>query len=120
PGGEYVAQMGVATGATRFGPAHAICSVCMLSDAFLIRGSVEAGPAGSGIEFCFRIEQRCAARDTVIHSRFMVVPVLARKGALRTRLAGDLVLFGSQLLAPFGFGLGDFFGRLFAHIALHL
>src|SRR6266850_7639242 len=110
--------MGVAAGAASFRTGHAVGAIGVLADILLISGSKEAGPAGAGLEFGLGIEQRSATAHAGIHSFFVIVPVLAGEGTLGSGFPHHVVLLSGKLLAPFGFGLGDFFGQFFGHISL--
>src|SRR5262249_2518067 len=67
----------------------------------------ERRPAGAGIEFGARGEQRRAAADARVRALRVVVPILAGERTLRAFLARDLELLRRQLRLPFGFGLDD-------------
>src|SRR5882672_2277013 len=110
--------MGVATGATGFGTGHAVGSVSVLGDVLLVNRSIETGPTAARFELGFRFEKGRATSHTVVHPALVIIPVFAGKGALGAGFSGYVVLLRGQLLAPFGFGLGDFFGQFFRHISL--
>ncbi|MFM1942999.1 MAG: hypothetical protein RI897_1981 [Verrucomicrobiota bacterium] len=103
-----MAEVGVAAGAEDFGAAHAVAEVGLGADVFLGKGLEEAGPAGAGIEFGISGEEGEVAADAGVNAGFFVVVESAAEGAFRAFAAGDDVLFGSELLAPFGVGFDDF------------
>ena len=73
---------------------------------------VKAGPATAGIKLGVRVKQLGAAADAVVTAVSPVLLVLAGKGALSGRLAGDLEraglgTLGTQHFLPFGSGFLD-------------
>ena len=102
-----MAEVAAATAADDLGATHEQAAILMLGDAFGSERGGEAGPATAGIEFGRRLEQRFAAADAAIGAGILAVPVFAAEGALGAFLAGDVVLHGRELRAPFGFGLAD-------------
>jgi hypothetical protein len=68
----------------------------------------EAGPSGSGVELVRALKERLVARDAAVRPLVVAVPVGTGEGALGALAAGDLVLFGGQLLAPLGVGFSIF------------
>lgn len=105
--GEDVAEVGVAFGTDHFGALHAEGAVVMGGDGIGF-GGVEAGPSARGIEFSLRFEERLAAAAAGVSAGAVVVPIFSGEGAFGAFLAGDVELFGGELLAPLGFGFLDF------------
>lgn len=66
----------------------------------LIGRSMEAGPAGAGLEFRLCIEEVNAANNTLIDTIIVVIPVLACESPLRSFVARHFVLNISELRTP--------------------
>jgi hypothetical protein len=46
-----------------------------------------------------------------------MIPILAGEGAFGTGFAGDVVPLVAEMLAPLGFGFGDFVGHGVGHFS---
>src|SRR5262249_5600094 len=108
PIGEDVAEMGLAGGATHLGATHQPRAVVMLPHRLGIRRRGEARPARAGVEFRVGGEQRRATAHATIAPGPLLVPIRAGERALGTVLAGDMILLGRELLAPFSLALRHF------------
>ena len=84
---------------------HAVTRVRFFFYILGINGLEKAGPPRAGFELRLGTEERLSAADTVVHSRIVIVPVLAGKRALSSFLARHFVLDGRQLFLPLGIGL---------------
>src|SRR5579859_4536655 len=104
-------EMRVARGTAHLSADHAVTRIAVFDYSSTLARLVKAWPAGTGIKLRLRIEQRRSAAHTVIHPRFLGVPILPREGAFGSSLAGDVILLVSQLLFPLGFALNHFFGH---------
>lgn len=99
--GEDVAEMGVASRTARFDTSHSVARVFFLFHSVRFDRAKEAGPAGSGVELCFRVEEGCVAADTGVDTVRLAVVIFTSEGAFCPGLPADLILFGRQLCAPF-------------------
>ena len=90
--------MRAAFGTGHFGAYHAVGLVAVLGDVCLVNRDIKAGPAGSGLEFCFAIKQSFPATSAFIGALVMTIPVFARKSALGAFAAANVVLLGSKLV----------------------
>src|SRR5690242_15372675 len=72
---EDVSEMGTAVPATSLCARHERTAVLVQREVVFIHRLKETRPAGSGVEFRCRIEQRLAAADAAIDAVGMVVPV---------------------------------------------
>jgi len=81
----------------------------------------EARPAGAGIEFHVRAEQRLAATDAAIHPLTLLLIIGMAEGSLCPVFSGDMVLLGRKLCATLmlrssSLGSASFFASIdFAH-----
>ena len=83
--------------------------VVAASDVFLSDDIPEAGPAGAGVEFSFGGEERVGAADAAEEAGVVELVIGSGEGSIGVLAAGDIELFGGELLAPFGVGLDDSF-----------
>src|SRR5262245_34735362 len=97
---EDVAQMGVAIGAPHLGPDPAEGPVLEQDHGVADLGLIEAWPAAMRLELGIRTEQLGTARPADIDAIGLGVGVLAGERRLGAGLAQDVVLLGSQPLAP--------------------
>lgn len=95
-----MAQVGAAILTHHFRTRHEERTILVQFDVFQVYRLVEAGPAGSGVKFGIRGEERLTAGHTLVHSFLVVVVQCAGKGPLRSFHATDLVLLGGQLFFP--------------------
>ena len=98
---KHVALVGAAQRAFNLHPVHPAAVVWLAHDIFPGHRLEEAGPPGAGIEFGLRRKQRQSATNTTINTRLMLIIKSAAEGRLRALGAGDVILFGRQLFAPF-------------------
>src|ERR1700688_2136224 len=103
-----VPQMRLAARTPDFSPTHAVRSIRKLFDRALSRWLIEAGPAGSGVEFCFGAEERLSAAHAGIRSRVFGLIVFPGERRLSSTFARYLVLFRRQFFLPLGFGFSNF------------
>src|SRR5205823_7830954 len=97
---EHMAEVASAPAAAHLRAPHQQAVVRAQLDRLRDSGLGEARPARSRVELCVGAEQHRSAGRTAIVTRLLVVDILALKRRLGTGLAEDLVLGGSQLLAP--------------------
>ena len=105
-----MAEVGVAAGAADFRTRHAKAVVGEGDDIFRRHRLPETRPAGAGFEFGAGIEQVVAAADALKDAFTMFMQEPAAKSRLGAMPAGDLVLFGRELLSPFLITLDDLLG----------
>ena len=105
---EDVAEMSLAFGAADLGPAREQRPVLVLAHRGGAGGGVEARPAGAGIVFRFRAEERRAAADAMIHAVALLLGIRMTEGALGSVLACHPKLIRRERLAPFRIGLDGF------------
>src|SRR6185295_17293800 len=103
-----VPQMRVACCAAHFGAPHEERAVVVLAHGAFCDRCEKARPAGARFEFGGGRKQRRAAGDAVEHALALFLIERAGEGALGAVLAGDMILLGCELLAPFGIGLDHF------------
>src|SRR5690606_22439828 len=108
---EHMPQVGVAAGAKRLDPAHAVAGVQRLVDAVLGQRLVKARPAATGFIFGVGTEQRRAAGHTAIDALGIVVVILAGERRLGAFFPHDAILLRRQLAPPFFLGLADLLHR---------
>ena len=101
---EDVAEMAAARCAPHLGADHAVSDVAVQRHRVGLHRLPEAGPAGPGVELGVGGEQRRTAPRTPVGAVAVVVPVRAGERPLRAALAEDLVLLGSEALAPLRVG----------------
>jgi hypothetical protein len=89
-------------------PGHAIACVFFSPDAFGINGFVEAGPTGTGIILCVRIEQFIPTCCAFVYTRVFCLIVLAGKRSLRSFHSADFVLLGREYFFPLLVGFLNF------------
>ena len=106
--GEDVAKMGVAGVADRFNARGPVAAVQMISDSITGYRLSERRPTSAGIEFFRSAKQDGIATQAGIDSRLEEIAHGRTEGSLGAGLAGDLILFGAELLAPFGVTLRYF------------
>ena len=75
----------------------------MQFDFVWVHGLIKARPAAAGIVLRIGIKQLLSAGGAAIDARRFGVGILAGEGALGALLAQDVILLGSQFLAPFFF-----------------
>ena len=97
---EDVAEVGVAFGAGNRGADHAESRVTDLGYVFFGDGRPEAGPSGTGVEFCGGVEERIVAADATVDAFVVKVPVFPGKGDFSVGVAGDVEDSSDELLAP--------------------
>ena len=97
---EDVTKMRVALFALHLGSGHSVGAICLSFDILFVDRRPETRPAGAGIKLCVGAEECIAAAHTPVHPLFVVIPIAAGKGPLRSSLAGNLELFWRQLLFP--------------------
>jgi hypothetical protein len=102
-------QVGITPGTSDFDSAHTKAHVFDLVDAFGIDGVKEAGPTTAGVEFLIGAKEFGIATGAAIDTFVVAVPIHAGEGAFGSFLAGDVILFGGELLAPFFVCFGNFF-----------
>src|SRR5436190_23213681 len=100
--------MRAAARADDLGPAHAVASVRAQLDLVGTLRLGEARPSRAGFELGVRAEQLVATGSAAVDPVFLRIGVLATEGRLRSLAAKDLVLLGSELLAPLLLGLRHF------------
>src|SRR5882762_6588464 len=74
------------------GPLHEQRAVGLLLDVARLERPREARPAGTGIEFVERAEQRLPGHDVDVDPFLMIVPELVLEGALGCLVLRDFVL----------------------------
>ncbi len=84
-------EVSVADIAQDFGSDHSIAVICSFSDMCGINGFEITGPATAGIKFGVGFEQRCFTAYALVDAVFVVIPVLAGEGALRTCVSCHLI-----------------------------
>src|ERR1035438_6387282 len=84
--GKQVAQVRVAFAAQHLGALHEEAPVGFSADVLVRRRRGKARPSGAGIELVAGEEQLRSAARAAVHPRFVIVPILARKGAFGTLL----------------------------------
>jgi len=107
-------EMAAAVRAQNFRAVHSQAEIIPRDDFFLRRNFRKTRPAAAGIKFVVRLEEYLAAAGAAVNTGFFRVPIFTREGAFGARLAQDVILFGGQELAPFGFGAleGEFHSSL--------
>src|ERR1051325_194213 len=110
---KHMPEVRVRTAAHPLGRAHEQAVVPLRFDVVRPDRLPVTRPAGAGLELRVRTEQFLSAADAAIRARFVVVPILAREGALGTLLARHPVLFRREKVSPIGVGLDHFV----AHVA---
>jgi hypothetical protein len=103
--------VGITNGTENFSPGHKQAAIHFPPDIFGVNRFPKAGPACAGVVFRLGFEQGRTTANTAIGSRFFVVPVASRKGALSSFFAGDLKLLWGQLGLPFCIGFFNFVGH---------
>src|SRR5688572_1171375 len=106
-----MAQVGIATAAEHFGPAHAKTAVVFGSDTFPGNRRRKTWPACSGIEFRLRSKELIAAASATVYALLVLIPILSAKGRLGPLFSGDIELLIGQFFLPLGLGLFDLFHR---------
>src|SRR4030095_8429935 len=97
---EDVPEMAAAGRAHHLRANHPVARVRLRHDAVERRGLEEARPAAARFELRVRPEQHGAATGAPVDAGRVLVPVGAGEGSLRALVPEDLVLLGSQALAP--------------------
>src|SRR5258707_4630553 len=100
-----VARVALAARAKNLRAVHAVTAVGVGDDVLGGNRLEETRPAGAGIEFGFRGEQRQSAADAIINAGLVVVVESAAKSRFGALGAGNFILIGRQLLLPLGIGL---------------
>ena len=85
--------MRATAGAGDFRAHHAVGAIAVFIDRPIRHRLIETRPAGSGIVFCLRVEQRLAAAAAFIGTWGFGVPVTTAESALCTLLPTDIELF---------------------------
>jgi len=99
--------VGIAFGTGNRGSNHSISCIADLADVFGGNGRPETGPAGAGVEFGGRVEQRIVTAGAAVDSFVVQVPLFAGEGDFGIGVARDVEDSGRELFAPFGCGLND-------------
>jgi hypothetical protein len=102
-----MAEMGVARVADSFHPLQKARSVEMVRNDVGGYGLRKGRPTRTGLKFLACVEQDRVAADAGIDSRLKQATHLRTESALGPGLPRDSVLFGAQLLTPFGICLFD-------------
>src|SRR5262245_35685764 len=89
-------EVAVAVLGANFGTHHAVAAVAQLTDVGWLDGFGETGPAGPGLVFVGRGEQRLARNDIDIDTGLLIVQKLARAGTLGAVFLRDAVLLARQ------------------------
>ena len=92
-----MAKVAVATRAADFYPDHAVAGVTQLTDVGVVKGFVEAGPTGAGLELAGGVEQRQVAELAVVDAVFLVIQQAATEGGLGALVKQDAALFFAQV-----------------------
>src|ERR1043165_4159735 len=87
-----VAEVGIGGFGAHFGPLHKGGSVGFLGDLVFLDWLGKAWPAGAGIEFIQRTEQRFAGNNIHINTGLMIVPICVLERRFRAALLGDAKL----------------------------
>src|SRR5690606_41814028 len=96
--------MTAAVAALHLGADHAVGAVLVLFALRPLERLVEARPSGPRLVLGVRREQGLAAAGASIGALAVLVPVLAREGALGAALTEDVILLEAELLTPFEIG----------------
>src|SRR5262245_61450820 len=96
-----MAEVSAAGAALHFSPAHAVATIFLSLQVFGLDRLIKARPSGAGFELGVRLEQLVVARHALIDAFLLRTGVLSGERALRSFLATDVKLFGSQFLSPF-------------------
>ena len=100
--GEDMAEVRSARVADGFDALQEAGPVEVVGDDVGGQGLGKRRPACTGLEFLGRIEEDGAATEARIDTRLEQAAHLGTEGTLGAGLAGDVVLLGGQLPAPFG------------------
>src|SRR5579883_27554 len=92
-----------------FGTHHEHATVLVQRNVLFVERLEETRPAGAGIEFRRRIEQRLSAANAAINAIRMVVPVFILEGRFRALAARYLELQVGKLRTPFLLAVVDLF-----------
>ena len=99
---ENVAEVGVGVFRANFGADHEELAIALRDHVLRLERAREARPAGSGVVFVERREERLTRNDVDVNARLLVVPVFVTKSRLGTVVLRDLVLDGGQALLELG------------------
>src|SRR5262249_36334041 len=79
---------------TDFSSNHEMLAIVKLNQIVFLERFGEARPAGSGIEFIERAEERFPGDHVHINARLLIVPVLIMKRRFGSLVLGDFILLG--------------------------
>jgi len=102
-----MSEVASASGTQDFYAPHDPAVIHFFGDGRTFGGLEKTRPSGAGFELVFRVEEGLSAAGASVDALFMVVPVLAREGALRAFFAQDEARHVGQFLPPFIFRLRD-------------
>lgn len=83
---------------------HAVADVYGFADVLFFDAVVEAGPAGSRVEFFLAGKEWSVAASAEVDAFVLVVPIQVAKRRFGALLAHDSKLVGFQYFFPFGVG----------------
>src|SRR5215475_8395242 len=114
PVGKDMPKMSFAIGASHLCPAHEKRAIFMLAHGAPVSRSIETRPAGAGIVFGFRAEQRGTTADAAIRARALLLRLGVAEGALGSMLARYPMLLRRESFTPLVIGFDD--GAGFLHL----
>ena len=89
---EYVAQMRIASAAKDFLAHHPVAGISLDFYFRFIYRRIETWPAGTGMKFCLRREERLAAAHADVRARSFGVFIFAGPWGFGAFSAGDVIL----------------------------
>ena len=101
-------EVRIAVLAEDFSADHAQAIVSNGPDVVFGQRQPEARPPRARIILVIRAEKRRATANTSVSAGFFARVIFTGKGAFSPFLTANLVLFGGQLVPPFGLGFNDF------------
>ena len=104
---KEVPEVGITIRASHFGADHAMAPVPVLGDVFLLPRGKETRPSRATVELGLGVKEGRATTDTGIGALVVVIPELASECPLGPLLPGDVILHGTELVAPIFFGFHD-------------
>ncbi len=107
---EDVTQVGLATVTEHFGASHPVGVIGFFGHGVFGGGGPKAGPTSARIKLGVGAKQWLSAGGADVGAFFLVLVVLAGKGALGALLAHDGVLLRRQALLPLAVGFNDLVG----------
>ena len=93
-----MAEVGIAVFAAHLDAHHKQAAVLFFHDIFGHQWPGETGPAGPGLEFVGRAEQRFTGNNINIDALFFIIPVFIIEGRFSAVFLGNLVLQRRQFL----------------------